>query len=170
VLCVIRNVDHLTIKSEMPFWQRALLAVLGFIPWIAPYELIIKPDWSSYLNVFFAFAALVAVGAVVVSGLVFWAAIAGLNSQLVFDKHRGTLTYSAAAPVVRMQTVQCPIADIEDISLTTHDWTDGSPSYALSVSLADGRVFSSGSSWSKAEIEGMVAVVRSFLSQNDQCS
>jgi len=43
-------------------------------------------------------------------------------------------------------------------------WSDGAPSYHLGVVTADGRVFESGSSWSRGDIESMWARVEQFRS------
>ncbi|MFQ6538221.1 MULTISPECIES: hypothetical protein [Aphanothece] len=137
--------------------------VLAFFPLLAPYELVIRPNWSSYFNVFFLFAAVISLGAVAVSALLFWAAMASLNSMLRFDKDDGVFTYSAGAPIVPRRTLQFRLREIARLWVEKHDWTDGAPSYALMIQMSDGHKLRSGSSWSRREVEDIVRRLSTFL-------
>ncbi len=141
---LVERAGKVEVLSPMRPGMRVLLGVLGCIPLIAPYELIVRVGWQSYANVFFAFAALISAGAMAVSGFLFFAAIAGLSSRMVFDEESGTIEYSAAAPVVPLRTVVYPMSDIESVELGVTEWSDGSPSYYVRVVLADGKVLESG--------------------------
>jgi hypothetical protein len=68
--------------------------------------------------------------------------------------------YSLVLPAKR---VEYPIASIQAVDIETHEWTDGQPSYSVSVEMADGRKFTAGSSWSRSEIEQERDQVRAFL-------
>jgi hypothetical protein len=114
----------------------------------------------------FLFAALVSFGALVVSGFFIWAAIAGLSSRMCFDKLHNTFTSSTDAPVVPIRKNVYPIGSIRAIGIETHEWSDGAPSDSLRVEMTDGREFTSGSSWSRAEIEEMKERVASFLGRS----
>lgn len=163
MLRVVEGKEVLEIQSYMPIGQRVLFLLFAFFPLLAPYELIIQPRWHSYLHVFFLFAAVISAGALAVSALLVWASIAGLNSQLRFDKTDGMLTYLVGAPIVRWRTYHCPLENIVRLHIETHDWSDGAPSYSFVTHLADGRRLKSSSSYSKEEIEDMVQQVSAFL-------
>jgi hypothetical protein len=60
------------------------------------------------------------------------------------------------------------IEDIADFRIAKKDWSDGGPSYALVIQMADGRTFKSGSSWSREEIEVIVRRVSTFLDISTQ--
>lgn len=47
----------------MRFGARVLLASLGFVPLLAPYELLIRVDWEHYANPFFFLATFISTGA-----------------------------------------------------------------------------------------------------------
>jgi hypothetical protein len=155
--------EVIEIRSYLPTSLRILFFLLAFFPLLAPYELLIQPNWYSIWNVFFLFAAVISAGALAVSALLFWAAVAGLNSKLVFDKTTGIMTYSVSAPIVRWRSQQHPIQEIAVLRVEKHDWSDGAPSYSFQTQLADGSVIRSGSSWSKEEIEDIVQRVSAFL-------
>ena len=160
---VIESTEAIEIQSYMPTGQRVVFLVFALFPLLAPYDLIIRPNWQSYWNVIFLFVALISLGALAVSAFLVWGAIAGLNSKLRFDRADRTLTYSAGAPIVRWRTQRCPIEGIAQLRVEEHDWTAGAPSYSLVTQLADGTQFKSGSSWSKEEIENIVRRVSAFL-------
>lgn len=48
--------------------------MLGLVPLIAPYELLLEPRWHNYFNVPFLFAAAVSAGAGAVSAFFVWGA------------------------------------------------------------------------------------------------
>lgn len=162
---VIESEDVIEVQSNLPIGQRVLFVLLALVPLLAPYELIIRPKWQSYLNLFFLFVAVISFGALVVSAFFVWAAIAGLDSKLRFDKAAGMLTYSVSAPILRWRTERYPVESLATMQVEIHDWSDGSPSYSLVAVMADGRSLKSGSSWSREEIEAIVQRVTSFLAR-----
>jgi hypothetical protein len=135
---------------------------------LAPYELILRPAWQDYRTLVFLLAAGISVGALAVSALLVWAALAGLSSTLRFDRARGVLTYTSGAPIVRWRTHRRPIGDIAYVQVEEHDWSDGAPSYSFRAHMADGSEFRSGSSWSREEIEDIRQRVSAFLGLSDR--
>jgi len=96
---------------------RVLFAVLALFPLLAPYELIVKVEWESYLHPFFLLAAFISVGATALSAFLVFAAVAGLSSQMVFDARAATFTYSAQAPIVRPTSQVYPMADVVGVEV-----------------------------------------------------
>lgn len=160
---VIESQEAIEIQSNTPAGLRILFGVLALFPLIAPYELIIRPNWQNYFNVFFLFVAVISFGALGVSLFLVWAAVAGLNSRLKFDRSNGTLTYSAGAPIVPWRTVQCALESLDRLEVEKHDWSEGSPGYSFVAIMVDGKSFKSGASWSREEIETIVKRVSVFL-------
>jgi hypothetical protein len=155
--------DRIEIRSPMRRETRVLIATAGLVPLLAPYELLIRVQWEHYLNPFFAFAALISTGATAVSGFFVFAAVAGVSSQMVFDRRAGTFSYSAQAPVVRRTRQVYPLADVRSAEVGMTDWSDSAPSYHFRVTLSDGTVFDTGSSWSREPIEVIHRRVQSYL-------
>jgi len=160
---LLESDDHLTLNSPMPPGRRALFACLSLVPLLAPYELMIRVRWTSVVHPFFLLAAVISLGALIVTGFLLFAALAGLESRMVFDRHANRFTYSASAPVVPPWSRVFPIGAIERVETVTHEWSDGAPSYSLRVVVTGGEQFTSGSSWSRAELEGIRARVLCFL-------
>ena len=99
------------------------------------------------------------------SGLFLFAALAELSSQMTFNALRSTFTYSERAPIVPQRTQVLPLSSIESIHVRTQEWSDGSPSYSLRVTVFNGAVFDSGSSESRQEIEQAKVQVEAFLNR-----
>ena len=160
---MVEERDVLEIQSVMTVGQRGLFLLLALFPLLAPYQLIMRPEWDSYLNVFFVFVLVISAGAMAVSAFLVWAAVAGLDSNVRFDKTDDTLTYAEGAPIIRWRSQRHSIRGISGLQVEKHDWSDGAPGYVLLVQMADGSSFRTGSSWSRKEIEAMVQRVSAFL-------
>ena len=113
-------------------------------------------------NVFFLFAALVSLGALCLTALLLWGAVAGISSRMTFDRGRGLFTYAAWAPVMGTRSSAHPLDSVAAVEIRTHEWSDGAPSYSLKVAMADGQTFDTGSSWSRAEVEALRRRVEAF--------
>jgi hypothetical protein len=163
---IIKTDDCLEIQFPMPVGQRILFLVLALFPCLAPYELIFRIHWDNYWNVFFLFAAVISAGALAVSGFFVWAAIAGLSTQMKFDKRRATFSYSAEAPVLPKRIQHYPLASIAELGIQTHEWSDGAPSYSFKVVLQDRRELSLNAAWSRAEVEAVRDQAAAFLNSS----
>ncbi|MGK2905275.1 MAG: hypothetical protein ACSLFH_02885 [Desulfuromonadales bacterium] len=148
--------------------MRILLAALGFFPLLAPYELLIRIDWAHFMNPVFFLAAFISAGATALSAFLFFAAVAGLSSKIVFDRHTATFSYSSEAPVVRRTRQVQPLSEVRNTEVSVRDWSDSAPTYHLSITVKDGTVFESGSSWSREEIEWIRGRVDHFLAAVDE--
>ena len=161
-LVVLERADRLEIRSPMRPGFRLVLAVLGVLPLIAPYELLVRVGWQDYLNPFFLLAACISAGAVVVSLFLVFAAVAGISSQLVFDRSASTLTYSFEAPVVKRTSRVYPLLAVGSVAVEERTWSDGAPTYHLRVAIDGGAVIESGSSSSRDEVEAIRARIERF--------
>lgn len=160
---VSESEGHLDLFSPMPSGKRVLFAVLALVPLLAPYELTWRVQWNDYRHPAFLFAAIISAGAVALSGLLVFAAVAGLSSRMTFDAARATFTYSTGAPVVPQRTRVLPLSSLESVHVRAHEWSDGPPSYTLLVKMSDGATFESGSCWSRADVEDQRVRVEAFL-------
>ncbi|MBE0596829.1 MAG: hypothetical protein IH614_06155 [Desulfuromonadales bacterium] len=154
--------QRLEIVSPLPWGSRLLFAILGLIPLLAPYELLWRIRWESYLHPFFLLAAVVAAGAVAVSGLFIFAGIAGLATRIVLDRASETFTSTVAAPVVARRTRIYPLSSLAEVDIRVHEWSDGAPSFSLRFTMADGTTVEAASSWSRTEVERGRAQVEEF--------
>ena len=145
--------ERLDIVTPMPPGKRLLFALLALFPLLAPYELMLRAQWTDYRHPLFLLAAIVSVGAIALGALFVFAAVAGLSSRMTFDARRSTFTYSEGAPLVPRRTLELPLSSLECVQVRTHEWSEGAPSYSLMVKMSDGATFESGSSSSRQEVE-----------------
>ncbi len=153
------------LRERMLPGKRVLFILLALFPLLAPYELLIRPGWTSYLNFIFILSLVISLGALFLSGFLIFAAVAGLSTQLRFSASERTLTYLREAPIVPLRRELIAFDSISRVEVEKHDWSDGDPTYSLRVTLEDGRTFKSGSVWNQTEInhasqriEGLLAV------------
>lgn len=134
---VIEREQSIEIREDMTWDRRVLFLLLGFFPLIAPYELLIEPEWNTLFNFFFLLSLLISLGAIFVSGFLFFAAFAGLSTLLKFDAARRECIYIHHAPIVPFRRDVISYDAIDRIDLEQHDWTDGAPSFSVRVQLRD---------------------------------
>jgi hypothetical protein len=155
--------DSLEIREVMTAGRRCFFFLLALFPLLAPYELLLRPGWSSYFNFMFILALLISLGALFLSGFFVFAAVAGLSTLFRFDAKAGTLTYIHVAPIVPYRRDLIPVGVIDRIDVETHDWSDGEPSYTVHVRLRDGRSYQSASFWEQEGAIQAVQKIESFL-------
>ncbi len=160
----------LEIASPMPAGRRILFAAMGLVPLLAPYELLLEAEWKSYRHPVFLFAVLISAGAVAVSLFLLFAAVVGLSSRMRFDAARSIFTYSAAAPVVPFRSRTHPLSAVAQVSIRTHDWSEGAPSYSLRVTTSEGASHDSASSWVREEVERCEGRLKTFLKDHGRPS
>jgi hypothetical protein len=164
---MVDHADRLEIRSPLGTGTRILLAVIAIFPWLAPYELLFRVGWDHYFNLFFLLAAAISLGAIAVSGMFCFVAIAGSSSQIVLDRRAATVSHSSRAPVVRQTVRVYPLADIRSVEVRVRQWSEGSPTYHLGIAMNDGEIFESGAAWSRAPIEAIRDRVSRFLGAAD---
>lgn len=155
--------DRLEVRSRTRAAMRVMLAVLSLVPLLAPYELLVKVHWAHLMSPVFFMAALISLGAMGVSAFFLIAAIVGMNSTMVFDKQKATFSYSREAPVIRRTRQEQALSDVQITELGVREWSEGEPSYYLRITMRDGSVYESDSSWSRAAIERIQSRVAGFL-------
>ena len=151
------------LASPMPVGRRVMFGLLAFVPLIAPYELLLRPGWSTWFHPAFLFAAAIALGAVAVSAFLLAVALAGLEQRMRFDTNASTFTHWRRAPVVPARSSTWPLSSIERIEIAVHEWSDSADTYSVRVIVQGGLDIDSASSESRAEVEQYVARLRHAL-------
>ena len=160
---VIEKHRYLVVRSPMRTGMRVFLGLFAFFPLIAPYELLIKPNWDTVVNPFFLFFAAISLGALSVSAFFAWAAIAGISSTMTFDKGTKTFTFTAEAPVRPRHQESYPLDTIRSVEVETHESSDSGPSYSVRVELDGGKSFNTASAWQRPEIDDARDRIANFL-------
>lgn len=165
---VIEDANRLELSTPLRTGMRWGIGLLGLVPLLAPYELLIQAGWQTYAHPFFLLAALISAGAVAVSVLLLFAAVGGWSSRMVFDAGRSTFTFTRKAPILRQRLSEHPISALARVEVATHEWSDGAPSYCLRVVTKSAESFESGASQSRGEVEAVEQRLRAFLRRAEE--
>ena len=163
MIAISRTADRIDIVSPMRPGKRLLFAFLSLIPLLAPYELIVRVQWSDYRHSMFLLAATVSAGAVALSVFFIYAALAALSTRMTLDAASSAFTYSQVATVVPKRTQVFPLSLVESVHVRAHEWSDGPPTFSLMVKMSDGAKFETGCSGSQQDVEHARALVETFL-------
>jgi hypothetical protein len=163
---LIEQPDRLEIVSCTRTGMRVLFGLLALFPLIAPWELLIRIDWQSYTHPFFVLAAIISAGALALSALLLFAACAALDSRLVLDAARFSLTHATKAPLIRQRLSVRKLDELASFNVVKREWSDGAPSFYLQVVTSDAALIEAASSWSREEIESIKSRIDGFLVRN----
>ena len=104
------SAHDLEFTSYMRPATRICIFIAGLIPLLAPYELLFKPTWNTFVSPFFFLSLLISLGAVVVTVFFLAAAVLGLNEVIRFNAAEREVRYgfrSAASQVARKTCSFC---------------------------------------------------------------
>lgn len=149
--------------SPMPVGRRIMFGLLALIPLLAPYELLFRPQWEDWRHPAFFFVLAIALGAMAVSALLVFAAVAGLEQRMRFDTRARLFTYWRRAPVLRARSESWSFASIERVVTAVHTWSDGPDSYSVRVVMDGGRELTTGSTDSRVDVDRYVTRLNHLL-------
>lgn len=131
--------NTLEFSNKVPIAVRVAIFLFGFVPLLAPYELLIKIKWENYFNLVFAFMLFIAVGAIAVSLFMFYFALMSMNQALRFDGDRRILTYGFSTALLPFMAKDHAFQKIKDLAIEVQDWSDGPTTYDLRLQLEGER-------------------------------
>ncbi len=154
--------DQIVFSERMPAGLRILLIVFGFVPFLAPYDLLIRPDWTGF-SLALVFAIVISLGAVAVGLLFIFSGFFGLNQVLHFDGSTRTIFYAYETPLIPIRRFRYQFGDVTEMKVNTHDWSEGPSSYGVQVILNDGRKTEVGSFAKEIEADDALEKVRQLI-------
>ena len=120
------------ITETMSTGIRVFLFLLGLLPWLAPYELLIKPGWTGFHISTLVFLS-ISLGAIAVSMGFIGAAIFGMNQTATFDLTARTITHRYETVINALQTKRYSFNDITTSEVREHNWDSGPTTYSLEI-------------------------------------
>jgi hypothetical protein len=142
---------------------RILLAIFGFIPLLAPYELLIKPSWSGQVNFVLIFFLVISLGAVLVSLFLFMAAFFGRSQHFLFNASSRRLIY-------RFKTAFNPAGQeiysfdqIKSFEIKVSEWDSRPDTYDIVVEIAGKPEMKFGNFPSRPDAEGYLTALQNML-------
>ena len=166
--CPTLNCDE-HLPPEMVFsTTMSVKARLGFglvaaLPLLAPYDLLVKPDWTGtpYLALLFAIA--VSLGAVAVSLLLLLVAIFGIDRRVEFNPISKTVHVSESHLLQGKRDFDYSFAEIAQLELVCQDWSDGPSTYEIRLTPNAGKPFSFGGVSSRESAESILTSLRTIV-------
>lgn len=140
---IIENDGQIQIMERIPAGLRVFLFIVGLLPWLAPYEFLIKPGWMG-LNAMTVFFVIISLGAIVVSLFFLAAAVFGLNQTFTFDSKTRTIVHAYGNVVAPLRLKKYTFGQLKSIEIVKHDWTDAPSTYGLKLTFIAGHKFEPG--------------------------
>ncbi len=140
------------ITETMSTGIRVFLFLLGLLPWMAPYELLIKPGWTGFHIPTLVFL-IISLGAIAVSIGFIGAAIFGMNQTATFDLTARTITHRYETTVNALRTKRYSFNDISKSEVREHNWDSGPNTYSLEIHFNDKHKILCGNFPSRKEAE-----------------
>ena len=153
---------QIELTERMSPGLRVFVLLVGLVPLIAPYELLIQPRWQAF-SLLFALGRLVSAGAVAVGLAFVLIALLGLNQRLQFNARQKLIIYSHKTAVTPRRTKRYSFDDVEQIEINTHDWSDSPTTHGLQVTFKDGRRVEIGSFSHKNEAEQCLSRIENLM-------
>lgn len=146
--------------------RRVALGLVALVPLLAPYELIVRPRWTSLLSPAFVFCAVIALGAMVLSALFASAAVAGTDAELELQRDARTFAYTTYAPLVRRRTATGRLEELTGIHVERDDSGESGPSWTLVACATNGRRMRMGAARSQEAADEIARRVAVLLSES----
>lgn len=132
---------------------RLLIFLVSLFPLLAPYELLVKIRWESFINLAFFISLLLSIAMTAVSGFIMFVALFAKNQRVCFDGYRSALTYGWSDVVRAYRETDYRFEEISQPELEIHTWSDSPNSYDLSVKTRSGVKISFGDFASKQDAQ-----------------
>lgn len=147
------------ITETMSTGFRVFLFIIGLFPWLAPYELLIKPGWTGF-NLATLFFLIISLGAIAVSFGFIGAAVFGMNQTATFDLAARVITHRYETAVNALRTKQYTLHDIAKTEVREHDWDSGPNTYSIEIHFKDKHKIMCGNFSSRKEAEEMLNTIQ----------
>ena len=156
---VTQTNDKIEITETMSTGIRIFLFIMGLLPWMAPYELLIKPGWTGFSLMTLVFVG-ISLGAIAVSFGFIGAAIFGMNQTTTFDLNARTITHRYETIVNALRTKRYSFNDMTKSEVREHNWDSGPNTYSLEIYFKDKHKILCGNFSSRAEAESVLHQIR----------
>lgn len=156
---ITQSANKIEITETMSTGVRVFLFLLGLLPWLAPYELLIKPGWTGFHISTLVFLA-ISLGAIAISLGFIGAAVFGMNQTATFDLTSRTITHRYETAVNALRIKNYSFNDISRSEVREHNWDNGPNTYSLEIYFKDKHKILCGNFSSRKEAEEVLNQIR----------
>lgn len=162
-MCQISEANgRIEFTKPMSRGLRSFVFFVGLFPFIAPYELLIRPGWQEF-SLFMIIPIVVSVGAIAVGSLFLLAGILGMHQTLRFDAASRAVVYACKTAITSLREKHYNFADVVQVKVNVHNWESRPATYGLQVTFADGRKVAVGNFPEKDEAQKYLDHVESMV-------
>jgi hypothetical protein len=160
---VFESEECFVIQTRVGRGTRIFIGLLGLVPLIAPYDLLVKARWNSYFNFPFLLVLIVSIGAVFIGAMFVFAAAFSMSIKITLDRRTQIFRHSSESPTIRNKTEEHPLSHIQRLEVRETNWSDGPPSYNLQFVMEGNKVYEVGPFNSLAEVDQTRQQVQRFV-------
>lgn len=153
---------QLLFTERMHPGMRVFIFLAGFVPFLAPYELLFRPRWHG-IGIAFVIALIISLGASAVGLAFILGGVFGLNQILCFDTFSMSVLYTFETSVTPVRRKHYDFSDLAQIEIKVMDWETKPQTYALRFLFADGRKVEMGDFATRDEAQDYVNRMQNFL-------
>jgi hypothetical protein len=150
---IIRSGQTLVFDKRVHPAVRFAIFLVSLFPLLAPYELLFKVHWESFLNLSFFISLVFSMVMVAASAFVMFIAVFAQNQHVCFDGDRSTLVHGWSDVLRAYRETDYRFEEISEPELETHTWSDSPNSYDLLVKTRSGQKISFGDFQSKEKAQ-----------------
>ncbi len=157
---------HQTIEFINTFspLERVLLVLFALVPLLAPYELLIKSSWQGQVSFDWIIPLVISIGAIVVSLLLFLAALSGRGERFLFDASKRQLTYQFKTVFTAgFQQEIYSFDQIESLEIKEYTSEYSLYTYDIVVKIAGGPEMRFGDFSSRSDAERYLTILQTML-------
>jgi hypothetical protein len=130
-----QDVDKLEFISSLSPIVRIVFLLFGFIPLLAPYELLIKPSWNGKFSIGMIFFLIISIGAISISIYFISAALFGRSQRFQFDGANRVVRYRFKSIINPLREERYDFSQIEVLKIKVNEWDSRSDSYDISMKI-----------------------------------
>jgi hypothetical protein len=158
-----QNVDTLEFISPLSPIVRTIFLLFGFIPLLAPYELLIKPSWNGKFSIGMIFFLIISIGAISISILFISAALFGRSQSFKFDGANRVVKYRFKSIINPLREQRYDFSQIEVLKIKINEWDSRSDSYDISMKIRGKPEMKFGDFPSRQEAEYYLAALEKMI-------
>jgi hypothetical protein len=145
---------------------RVLIAIFGFIPFLAPYKLLIKPSWQGEFSLALVFFLAISFGAILVSLFFFAVALFGRSQHFQFDASKRLLVYRFKTAFNPSRQEIYDFDQIESLEVKTNEWDSRPDTYDIAVKIVGKSEMKFGDFLARTEAQRYLAALQKMLAES----
>jgi hypothetical protein len=158
-----QSADKLEFISSLSPIARIIFLLFGFIPLLAPYELLIKPSWNGKFSIIMLFFLMISIGAISISIFFISAALFGRSQHFQFDGSNRVVNYRFKTALNPFREERYDFSQIEVLEIKVNEWDSRSDSYDISMKIRGNREMKFGDFTSRQEAEYYLAALEKMI-------